>query len=56
MFEAVKDQLVAMKKALRSISSHRWIETLQGKIALWNTNPTEKSDELTVLFIHGLYS
>lgn len=53
MFEAGKDQLIAMKEALRSIFSHRWMETSQGKIAFWDTNPAGNSDELTILFIHG---
>lgn len=53
MFEAGKNQLLAMRKAMRSLCTHRWMETSQGKMALLDSNPEGKREELTVIFLHG---
>lgn len=53
MFDTGKAQLIAMRKALQSIFSHRRIETSQGKIALLDSNPRGKSNDLAVIFLHG---
>ena len=53
MLEAGNDNLIPMKTSLHPALKHCLIETSQGKIALLDSNPNLKSDDPTIIFIHG---
>lgn len=50
---AKNDNLVKMRASFDSAFKHDRIETSQGKIAFWDSNPALKKDAPTILLIHG---
>lgn len=53
MLEAGNDNLIPMRTALHPAFNHCLIQTSQGKVALLDSNPNLKSDQPTIIFIHG---
>lgn len=50
---ASQDHLIALRASLRPSFKHCMVETSQGKIALLDSKPNSKSEDPTIIFIHG---